>query len=119
MPMLTNKGFEVGLNAMLVKGNDFTFSLGGNVSFIKNTLKDFKGVVETGMLHGQGISNTPSQRFVNDQPLNVFYMLRFEGLDAQGLGVYSDTKEYLQDPNPKTILGIASNLTYKNLDLSN
>jgi iron complex outermembrane receptor protein len=114
---VTNKGVEIGLNAILVKSNDVTFSLGGNVSFIENMLKDFKGVVETGMLHGQGISNTPSQRFVNEQPLNVFYMLRFQGLDASGLGIYSDSKEYLQDPNPKTILGIASNVTWKNLDL--
>ena len=26
-------------------------------------------------------------------------------------------KKYLQDPNPKTILGLVSNLTYKNWDL--
>jgi iron complex outermembrane receptor protein len=114
---VNNKGFEVALNAEILKTSNFTFSLGGNVSFIKNILKNFKGVVETGMLHGQGISATPSQRFVNDQPLNVFYMLRFEGLDERGLGLYSDRKEYLQDPNPKTILGIVSNLNYKNLDL--
>ncbi|HEX2968959.1 MAG TPA: TonB-dependent receptor [Bacteroidales bacterium] len=114
---INNKGVEVGLNGVLVKGSDFTFSLGGNISFIKNILNDFKGVVETGMLHGQGISATPSQRFVNGQPLGVFYMLRFEGLDDKGLGIYSDKKEYLQDPNPKTILGITSNLAYKNLDL--
>lgn len=115
---VTNKGVEVGLNAILVKGADVTFTLGGNVSFIQNELKDFKGVVETGMLHGQGISATPSQRFVNNQPLNVFYMLRFKGLDDNGFGVYSDSKEYLQDPNPKTILGIASSVNYKNLDLA-
>jgi iron complex outermembrane receptor protein len=114
---VTNKGVEVGLNALLVKRNDLTFSIGGNVSFIKNKLHNFKGVVETGMLHGQGISDTPCQRFVNDQPLNVFYMLEFKGLDASGFGIYSDSKQYLQDPNPKTILGIVSSLAYKNWDL--
>jgi TonB-linked SusC/RagA family outer membrane protein len=114
---VTNKGFEVGLNAMLVRNEDLTFSIGGNVSFIENILKDFSGVVETGLLHGQGITNTPTQRFVKDQPLNVFYMLEFLGLDDDGLGIYSPTKQYIEDPNPKTILGIASSLTYKNLDL--
>ncbi|MFH0843767.1 MAG: SusC/RagA family TonB-linked outer membrane protein, partial [Bacteroidota bacterium] len=65
---VTNKGFEVGLNGMLVNTDDITFSIGGNVSFLQNKLNDFSGVVETGMLHGQGISATPSQRFVNGQP---------------------------------------------------
>lgn len=114
---VTNKGFEVGLNGMLVKTDDITFSIGGNVSFIQNKLNDFSGVVETGMLHGQGISATPSQRFVNGQPLNVYYMLEFKGLDAAGMGIYSDTKQYIHDPNPKTILGLVSSATYKNWDL--
>jgi len=114
---VTNKGFEVGLNALLVNAKDLTFSIGGNVTFIQNMLENFDGVVETGMLHGQGITDTPCQRFVNGHPLNVFYMLEFMGLDATGFGIYSDSKKYLEDPNPNTILGIISNLTYKNWDL--
>lgn len=112
-----NKGFEVGLNGMLVQTADVTLSIGGNVSFLQNELNDFSGVVETGMLHGQGISNTPSQRFVNGQPLNVYYMLEFNGLDDSGFGVYSDQKQYIHDPNPKTILGMVASATYKNWDL--
>ncbi|MCK5134969.1 MAG: TonB-dependent receptor [Bacteroidales bacterium] len=112
-----NKGVEIGLDVLIVDAGDLTFSLGGNVSFIQNILENFDGVVETGMLHGQGISDTPSQRFVSGQPLNVFYMLEFEGLDAAGLGIYSDAKQYLQDPNPKTILGINARLAYKGWDL--
>jgi iron complex outermembrane receptor protein len=114
---VTNKGFEFGLNAMVVKTNDLTFNIGGNITFLDNVLENFSGVVETGLLHGQGITDTPSQRFVKDQPLNVFYMLEFLGLDDDGLGIYSDSKQYLQDPNPKTILGLVLNLTYKNWDL--
>ncbi len=114
---VTNKGFEFGLNAMVVKTSDLTWSIGGNISFIQNELKNFSGVVETGLLHGQGITDTPSQRFIKDQPLNVFYMLEFMGLDANGLGMYSESKKYLDDPNPKTILGLVTNLTWKNWDL--
>ena len=114
---VTNMGVEFGLNAVIVKKTDLTFSLGGNVTFMQNELKNFSGVVETGMLHGQGITNTPTQRFVSNQPLNVFYMLEFNGLDANGLGIYSDSKQYLQDPNPKTILGLVLNLNYKGWDL--
>jgi iron complex outermembrane receptor protein len=114
---VTNKGFEIGLNGMIVKTPDVTFSIGGNVSFLQNKLTKFSGVVETGMLNGQGITNTPSQRFISGQPLNVYYMLVFNGLDDSGVGTYSDTKQYIHDPNPKTILGIVSSATYKNWDI--
>jgi TonB-dependent starch-binding outer membrane protein SusC len=114
---VTNKGVEFGLNAVIVKKNDLTFNLGGNVSFIQNMLNNFSGVVETGILNGQGITGTPSQRFITNEPLNVFYMLEFKGLDANGLGVYSDSKQYIHDPNPKTILGLVADLTWKNWNL--
>ena len=114
---VVNKGFEIGLNGMIVKTEDVTFSIGGNVSFLKNILNDFSGVVETGILSGQGITGTPSQRFISGQPLNVYYMLIFKGLDATGVGTYSESKQYIHDPNPKTILGIVSSATYKNWDL--
>ena len=44
-------------------------------------------------------------------------MLDYLGMDASGLGIYSDSKQYLQDPNPKTILGISASLAYKDFDL--
>jgi iron complex outermembrane receptor protein len=112
-----NKGFEIALNALIVDGGNFSFNLGGNISFLKNILEDFDGVVETGMLHGQGITDTPTQRFVSGQPLNVYYMLEYLGMDSNGYGMYSESKQYLQDPNPKTILGISARLAYKDFDL--
>lgn len=113
-----NKGFEFSLNAILVRNDNLTFSLGGNASFIQNNLENFNGVVETGLLHGQGISNTSIQRFVNNEPINSFYLLEFMGLDQNGLGVYSDSKQYIEDPNPNTILGIAASLAWRNFDLA-
>lgn len=112
-----NSGVELSVNWLIVEGSDLMFSLGGNVSFIKNTLENFEGVVETGGLHGQGMSGTTVQRFVNGYPLHVFYTLDFMGLDDDGLGSYSDTKQYFDDPNPKTILGVNANLSYKGFDL--
>ena len=112
-----NDGVEIALNGLIVSTDDFTFSLGGNVSFIQNMLENFAGVVETGGLHGQGMSGVTVQRFVSGQPLNVFYTLDFMGLDDTGFAIYSDSKVYLGDPNPTTILGFNANLGYKNWDL--
>ncbi|MCK4677772.1 MAG: TonB-dependent receptor [Bacteroidales bacterium] len=112
-----NNGVEITLNGVIVSTNDFTFNLGGNVSFIQNMLENFAGVVETGGLHGQGMSGVTVQRFVDGQPLNVFYTLDFMGLDDDGFAIYGDSKVYLGDPNPTTIVGFNANLNYKNWDL--
>ncbi len=112
-----NDGWEIVLNGLIVNTNNFTFSLGGNVSFLNNTLKNFAGIVETGGLHGQGMSGVTVQRFVSDKPLNVFYTQDFKGLDDNGFAIYGDSKVYLGDPNPKTILGLNTGLGYKNWDL--
>lgn len=112
-----NDGVEIVLNGVIVNTTNFTFSLGGNISFIKNILKNFAGVVETGGLHGQGMSGVTVQRFVSDKPLNVYYTQDFKGLDDNGFAIYGDSKVYFSDPNPKTILGINTNLRYKNWDL--
>jgi len=112
-----NTGVEFSLNWLAVSNNDFTFSVGGNASFIKNNLENFAGVVETGGLHGQGMSGATVQRFVAGQPLNVFYTLNFLGLDENGLAQYNPLKEYFSDPNPKTILGFNLNFGYKSFDL--
>jgi iron complex outermembrane receptor protein len=112
-----NSGVELSVNWLIVEGSDLIFSLGGNASFIKNTLENFDGVVETGGLHGQGMSGTTVQRFVDAYPLHVFYTLDFMGLDDDGLGIYGDTKQYFDDPNPKTILGLNANLSYRGFDL--
>ncbi len=112
-----NSGVEVSLNGRIIDTKDFSFDLSANVSFLKNELKNFGRIVETGALHGQGMSGVTSQRFVEGQPLNVFYLLVFEGLDENGLGVYSDEKQYVGDPNPDQILGISASLRYKDWDL--
>jgi TonB-linked SusC/RagA family outer membrane protein len=114
---VVNSGVEVSLTGRIVETQDFSFDLSANISFLNNELKNFGRIVETGGLHGQGMTGVTSQRFVEGQPLNVFYLLVFEGLDSDGLGVYSDEKQYVGDPNPDQILGISANLRFRNWDL--
>ncbi|MFI2742929.1 SusC/RagA family TonB-linked outer membrane protein [Zhouia sp. PK063] len=111
-----NSGFEASLTGVIINKKDFNWEVGINASFLKNELQNFDGIIETGFLSGQGVTGTNVQRFVGGQPLHTFYTLRFLGLDDQGLGLYSDSKEYLGDPNPDILLGITSNFSYKNLD---
>jgi TonB-dependent starch-binding outer membrane protein SusC len=114
---ILNKGVEVSLNAALVRSSDISWNLGGNVSFLKNNVEGLLGFYETGELRGQGFSDVRGQRLISGQPLNVWYLRRFEGIDkATGQSVYADngnTLYYSGSPNPKVLLGVTSDFSYK------
>jgi len=116
---IVNKGWEVTLNSDILRSRDVLLNLGIFASFLQNELTGFGNrVYETGGLHGQGISGTTIQRLVDGQPLNVFYLRRYQGIDkTSGQAIYEDdgnTLYYSGSPNPKTLLGISTNFSYKN-----
>ena len=120
---IVNTGVELSLNGDIIKKGDLVWNLGVNATFLKNTLKNFNNdaPVETGGLHGQGISGTTVQRFISGQPLNVFYLRDYQGLDGNGQAIYTNegySKYYLGNPNPKTILGINTEVAYKQFSLT-
>jgi TonB-dependent starch-binding outer membrane protein SusC len=73
--------------------------------------------IQTGALSGQGISSTIVQIIANDQPMNTFYTRDFIGVDkATGQALYvKDGNVFYNvgNPNPTTVLGITTSLTYK------
>jgi TonB-dependent starch-binding outer membrane protein SusC len=114
-----NKGVEVTLNANILNSRDMNWNFGGNISFLDNTVNGLAGFYETGALRGQGFSDVRAQRIINGQPINVWYIRRFEGLDkTTGQSIYSDggnTLYYSGSPNPKTLLGVSTDFSYKKL----
>ncbi|EDM34637.1 putative outer membrane protein [Pedobacter sp. BAL39] len=129
---IVNKGVEVSLTGTIVKNTDWTWDLTGNATFLKNSVSGLVGYYETGALRGQGFSGVLGQRMVNGQPLNVWYLAVHDGIDPQtgrsmyrGLDGSSSTandpainKFYSNSPNPTTLLGISSNVSYKKLSLA-
>ncbi|MEP6583010.1 MAG: SusC/RagA family TonB-linked outer membrane protein [Ginsengibacter sp.] len=114
---VVNSGVEISLNAAVISKKDLTWNIGGNASFLHNEVNGLVGFYQTGALQGQGFSNVLGQRVVAGQPLNVWYLRRFEGLDkATGQSIYTDggnTLFYSGSPNPKMLLGLFTDLTYK------
>ncbi|MBW8685929.1 SusC/RagA family TonB-linked outer membrane protein [Chitinophaga rhizophila] len=112
-----NKGIELALRGDIISNKNFNWNLGVNATFLTNKLQNYDGPpVLTGSISGQGVSDAYAQRLVNNEPLNTFYLRRFEGFDDNGQGVYTDggnTLFYRGDPNPKTMLGIISAVNYK------
>jgi TonB-dependent starch-binding outer membrane protein SusC len=120
---INNKGLELSINAAIVNSKDFTFNLVANATFIQNEVTGLRPgeFYETGLLSGQGISGATSQRIINDQPLNVYYLRNFEGIDkTTGQSLYTDdgnTLYYSGSPNPKTLLGLSADFSYKKFSL--
>jgi iron complex outermembrane receptor protein len=118
---VANSGLEFSANAMIIKNQSFQWDLGFNATWLKNEVSDMPGPLETGALHGQGITGATVQRIANGYPINVYYVRQYEGLDKDGQGIYTDegfTKYYLGNPNPDFLLGVTTSLAWKKLALS-
>lgn len=116
---ILNKGWEISLTGALVQNDRINWNLTGNVSFLKNNVEGLSGFYQTGALRGQGFSDVYGQRVVNDQPLNVWYLGVFEGIDkSTGQSIYkngdpSAYKYYVGSPNPKMLFGLSTDFSYK------
>jgi len=115
---ILNTGVELAVNAAVVRGKDFSWNVGVNASFLRNELRDFGNqFFETGSLSGQGISGARAQRLASGQPINVFYLRDFQGIDkATGQSIYANDGNklfYSGNPNPTTLLGFTTDLNYK------
>jgi TonB-dependent starch-binding outer membrane protein SusC len=117
---IVNNGVEVSLYGGIIRSKDINWNVGVNASFLKNKVRGILGYYETGALHGQGISGATSQRLVSDQALNVYYLANYEGLDkSTGQAIYtggdpSINRFYKGSPNPKSLLGISTDFSYRN-----
>ncbi|WP_437921545.1 SusC/RagA family TonB-linked outer membrane protein [Sphingobacterium sp. LRF_L2] len=128
---IVNKGVEISLTGTLVRNDNWNWDLTGNATFLKNSVSGLVGYYETGALRGQGFSGVLGQRMVNGQPLNVWYLAQYEGIDPQtGMSMYrgldgsissdndpAENKFYANSPNPTTLLGISTNVSYKKFSL--
>ncbi len=115
---IVNSGVELALMFNIIRNENLSWNLGGNIAFLKNEVRDLNGSYQTGGLHGQGISGATSQLIVANQPLNVYYLRKFEGIDkASGQSIYADNEKlfYSGSPNPTRVYGITTDLTWKKL----
>lgn len=129
---IVNKGVEIALTGTIVKNKDWTWDLSANATFLKNSVSGLVGYYETGALRGQGFSGVLGQRMTNGQPLNVWYLAQYEGIDPQtGMSMYrgldgsisssndpATNKFYANSPNPTTLLGVSTNVAYQRLSLA-
>ena len=118
---IQNTGLELSLNGSVVSKKDFNWNLSVFATFLKNMLNDLNGTYNTGALHGQGSTGAFVQKLASGYPLNVYYLREFQGINSTtGQSIYKDDGDvsfYGKDANPRTLLGIASEMSYKKFSL--
>jgi len=116
---IENTGFEIALNAKLIKTDDFSLDFGGNIAFLDNEIKNLEADIEVGVVTGPGASNEFSNVFRTGESAGAFFLLRFTGeFDETGTEILSENKEIVGDALPDVTYGFYFNAKYKNWDLS-
>lgn len=89
---IKNNGIEVALDYSSDKSKDFSYSIGGNISFTNNKVENspYK-ILTTGGAQGGGQSGATINGIINGQPIGSFYMLDFIGIGPDGLNQFADT----------------------------
>lgn len=120
-----NSGIELSMNVVLFDSKDFSWSVNGNVSFMKNDVQDLVvSRINYGAANGQGMTGVTVQGVENGYPVGEFYGPVFLGYDTTtGRSVYKlDTlgnrvMEHLGSPLPTMVYGFGTSVRYKGFDL--
>jgi iron complex outermembrane receptor protein len=118
---VVNTGVELSLSVVALDGDKLKWTVGGNVSYNKNEVKNFAGLINTGRINGQGLTGAFAQRIAQGQPLFAFFLREFGGYDDNGISIYpsGDVQQFVNaSPLPKVILGFTNDLKYGNFDLN-
>lgn len=116
-----NKGVDFAFNAILVDQDDFDWDLLFNVGYNENKVENLGTVINTGRIHGQGLSEAFAQRIADGQPLYAYYLRKFVGFDDEGQSIYEDGdfQQFTGDsPLPKVTTGFTNNIRYRNFNAS-
>jgi TonB-dependent starch-binding outer membrane protein SusC len=119
---IVNNGFELGLSADVIDGDDFKWNIAYNMAYNRNEVKNFGSkFYNAGEINGQGLSGAYSQRIADGQSLYAFYVREFDGFDENGIAQYKggDVQKFVgKSPLPKWNLGLTNTLTYKKFDFT-
>jgi len=110
------------------ENRNFSYKIGGNITFIQNQVKDSPySVLTTGAAQGSGQTGATINGYVNNEPIGAFYMLEFNGIGEQGLNQFKDINgDGAVLDNDRYVVGSAIpdftyayflNLNYKGFDL--
>jgi iron complex outermembrane receptor protein len=125
---IQNNGIELSLDYNGHARGNFSYTIGGNVTFIQNKVKDSPySVLTTGAAQGSGQTGATINGYINNEPIGAFYMFQFDGIGEDGLNKFKDNNgDGVTLDNDRTVVGSAIpkfiyayhlNFAYKSFDL--
>lgn len=88
---ISNKGVELELNYRYTAASGLRFDVGGNITFIKNKVRNSPySVIPSGSASGSGLTSATINGYLNGQPIGTFFLKDFTGFDDKGLSTYRD-----------------------------
>lgn len=122
---IVNRGWEIGLNGVLVDSKDWFWTAGLNFSKIKNEVKELPmSYISTGKPSGPGIDGFTSQVIKSGYPIGTFWGYNFLGFDEEGKSMYEMDEEgnrvekCIGNAQPDFTINFNTSVSYKNFDLS-
>ncbi len=120
---ITNKGLELALDYQYRKAEGFSYSVGGNVTFLDNVVEDSPfTILATGSASGSGLSGATINGMINGYPIGTFYVQKFLGIGADGLSIFEESPDagrmVVGSALPDLLYNFYVNMNYKNFDLA-
>ncbi len=125
---IRNSGVEFALDYRNRIGSFLNINVGGNISYIKNRVKNspYK-VLTTGAAQGAGQTGATINGYLNNEQVGTFYMKEFLGIGEDGLNQYRDVNndgEILDNDRvavgsalPNLLYAFYLKMDYKSFDL--
>lgn len=132
---MLNRGFEFSVSANILNNNDFSWTSSVNGAFNHNEVTKLSDElystnrIYVGDVGGiRGMSATSSSIIEEGYPVGQYYMLKCNGIDADGKYIIEDIdgdgsisdadRTYVGSPQPDFIFGWQNSFAYKQWDLS-
>jgi iron complex outermembrane receptor protein len=126
---IDNSGIELELDYKLKTGAGLNYSIGGNITLIKNKVTNSPyQVIQSGGASGSGLTSATINGYVNNQPIGTFFLKEWTGIDANGLSTYRDVdgdgivsdKDRISAGTalPNVLYNFYGNMSYKGFDMA-
>ncbi|HEX2533933.1 MAG TPA: TonB-dependent receptor, partial [Chitinophagaceae bacterium] len=125
---ITNQGVELDLSYRHNSTGGLSYSVGGNITFLKNVVRNSPySVIPSGSASGSGLTSATINGYINGESIGTFYLREFLGFGPDSLSLYHDgNKDGIVNDKDRVPLGSAlptrmynfyGTLAYKGFDL--
>jgi TonB-dependent starch-binding outer membrane protein SusC len=129
---IRNEGLEIALGYDLVRKQDLTVRLAGNVSFLRNEVLNLNGSINGVPLNTDYVPWGPNAFLVKGKPIGTFNILKHTGVNEEGVetvedrngdaiidqGIRSEDRHFAGSALPTYTFAFTPSVRYKNFDLN-